>query len=702
MNEDYIHACIGFRRMDTIKRHLSTLYQDSIKLDTSPTDAVLDQGDLATLRKTARNTTPVPRSPTFGDVVHMDIVFGPEVALANVHYGLLFNDRHSRMTYIYPLHNLTTDIPKQLDAFFAHLGFLPKRLITDFDLKLFGGKAWDHLNKFHIHVNAAPASRQDRNGLAKRHWQTVTAMVRNWLASAELPGKFWFLAVKHAAEICSYFPLQLEDTTWTTPLALAHGIKSDLRVLFKVFGSAAVHRERVGDTRLGKFESQSVPMITVGKCPNSPGLQVYNPANGTFCSSIDYKFQNHVTSGAYFGMRYQPGVMIYRLDETTSVFAPKYQLDSPVYVHTHSPPSLATVIGIPTYYTPDIYNVVFKDGSISEYTESLLSAAPISSSTSTPTLLPSWVKGGANATLFLHSMSKPRHGTLQVDENNEWHFYAGKSTVGKPLPDLSAQIQSLLDTGKIFRGHTKFRTVYDTRAQVGLQDCVLRHVSTYGLTSLLPPTSLKAHSKMNSNDKAIWAAAYDEEFDGLESLPTWEVLSEEQFRQLGTSHKALPTMAIATIKYDVNNRPKRAKYPLVVLGNLDYHTWSKEATAAPVMSQLELHLLTSLAVYHCRILKNCDVKQAFIQSTLPADEEYFLRPPPGCPRSKPGQYWRLLRSLYGLKRAPKLWYGMLFSHLLSMGLKQSPIRPCLFTGVIIPGEPPIYVGIYVDDIIWMT
>jgi len=367
-------------------------------------------------------------------------------------------------------------------------------------------------------------------------------------------------------------------------------------------------------------------MIGVRKCPNSTGLQFYNPANGTFCSSIDYKFQHHVTSGAYFGMHYQPGVVIYRLDETTSIFAPKFQLDSPVYVNTHSPPSIATVIGIPTYHSPDIYTVVFKDGSISEYTASLLSAASTSSSIATPTLLPSWVKGGANATLFLHSMSKPRHGTLQLQEDNEWHFCAGKSTVGTPLPDLAANIQSLLDTGQIFKGHTKFKTVYDTRAQLGLWDCVLRHVSAHGLTSLIAPTSLKAHSKLSFNDRAIWDAAYDEEFDGLESLPTWEVLSEEQFHQLGIAHKALPTMAIATFKYDANNKPKRAKYRLVVLGNLDYHTWSKEATAAPVMSQLELRLLTSLAVYHRRVLKNCDVKQAFIQSTLPENEEYLFTP----------------------------------------------------------------------------
>ncbi len=161
-------------------------------------------------------------------------------------------------------------------------------------------------------------------------------------------------------------------------------------------------------------------------------------------------------------------------------------------------------------------------------------------------------------------------------------------------------------------------------------------------------------------------------------------------------------MAIATIKYDANNKPKRAKYRIVVLGNLDYHTWSKEDTAAPVLSHLELRLLTSLAVFHKRVLKNCDVKQAFIQSSLPKNEEYFLRPPVGCPRSKPGQYWRLLQSLYGLKRAPKLWYQMLSNHLKAMGLKCCEHSLCLFTGVLIPGEPPIYVGIYVDDIIYFS
>jgi hypothetical protein len=224
----------------------------------------------------------------------------------------------------------------------------------------------------------------------------------------------------------------------------------------------------------------------------------------------------------------------------------------------------------------------------------------------------------------------------------------------------------------------------------------------HGFQQLLAPTSLKHLNKLPSSDQTIWREAYDEEFDGLSSIPTWEIISEEQFKQLNKSVKPLPSMAIDTIKYDANNKPKRAKYRIVMLGNLDYHLWSREFTAAPVMSQLELLILTSIAVYHKQPLKNCDVKQAFVQSSLPSGEEYYVKPPVGCPPSAPGTYWHLIRSLYGLHRAPKLWFDKLSGHLKSMGLTSSDSSPCLFVGTLIPGEAPIYIGIYVDDIIYFS
>jgi len=508
--------------------------------------------------------------------------------------------------------------------------------------------------------------------------------------------------------VCNYFPYRLEDgSSTTTPFELAHHCKPDLRVLFKLFSLAAVKRERIGDNTLSKFDSQSIPMIAVGQCPHSDGVQFFNPTNGTLVSSIDYTLLHNTTSGARFGCTYQPGTFIYHLDESATIDQPKFALDSEVLIHTHSPPHVAKIIGIPSYDRPNIYTVLFSDGSISEYSDQndIIEASPAPQQLKTFSLLPSWIQDAANATLFLTHMSKPRHGKLYLNSLDQWVFCPGNSkdlSHGIELPDLSSTYQTLVDTGQLFRGHTKFKCVYNTRSQVQLRTSILRHVSAHGLTSLVAPSSLKAHSTMSPSDKIIWDDAYFEEFDGLSSLPTWEVLTEKQFKELSNGVKALPSMAIATIKYDAFNRPRRAKYCIVVLGNHDNHTWSKDSTAAPVMSQLDLRLFTSLAVSHRRDLKNCDIKQAFVHSSLPETETYFVRPPHGCPRSPSGTYWRLLHSLYGLRRAPKLWFEKLSNHLLSMGLKNYPNSPCIFVGSLIPGQAPIYVGIYVDDIIYFS
>ncbi len=137
-------------------------------------------------------------------------------------------DQFSQMTYLYPLQNLRTDIKKQMEAFFAHIDLIPKRLISDFDTKMIGGTAHEYLNSLLVHVNAAPSYCQDKNGLVERHWQTMVSMARNWLASVELPSSFQFYALCHAAEVCNYFPYKLEDGSYTTPFELAYKTKPDL------------------------------------------------------------------------------------------------------------------------------------------------------------------------------------------------------------------------------------------------------------------------------------------------------------------------------------------------------------------------------------------------------------------------------------------------------------------------------------------
>ena len=37
-----------------------------------------------------------------------------------------------------------------------------------------------------------------------------------------------------------------------------------------------------------------------------------------------------------------------------------------------------------------------------------------------------------------------------------------------------------------------------------------------------------------------------------------------------------------------------------------------------------------------------------------------------------------------------------------IGLNQCKNDPCIYHGVLIPGQPPLYLGIYVDDIVYFS
>ena len=135
---------------------------------------------------------------------------------------------------------------------------------------------------------------------------------------------------------------------------------------------------------------------------------------------------------------------------------------------------------------------------------------------------------------------------------------------------------------------------------------------------------------------------------------TWEYITEDKYQALRPIvGNALPSMAISKVKTDENGSPLRAKYHIVVLGNLDLHKWKNSDCFAPVLSSLELKLLVALAVQLCCIPKTGDVSQAFLQSVLPEDKKYIIQPPKGCPIIPSKTYLILKKILYGLKRSPR-------------------------------------------------
>eukprot|EP00957_Ditylum_brightwellii_P020877 1574588-Ditylum_brightwellii.AAC.1 len=95
-----------------------------------------------------------------------------------------------------------------------------------------------------------------------------------------------------------------------------------------------------------------------------------------------------------------------------------------------------------------------------------------------------------------------------------------------------------------------------------------------------------------NHDKALWESAYDEEYYDLQDHPAWSVIDATTHQKIKPIvGNALTSMAISTIKYDQDGKPKHVKWRIVALGNLDPHTWSSEEVFTPVMPMLELEVL---------------------------------------------------------------------------------------------------------------
>ncbi|GAU22715.1 hypothetical protein TSUD_138390 [Trifolium subterraneum] len=174
------------------------------------------------------------------------------------------------------------------------------------------------------------------------------------------------------------------------------------------------------------------------------------------------------------------------------------------------------------------------------------------------------------------------------------------------------------------------------------------HVSK--VTHTLEPTSYSEACKHE-----CWQKAMDTELDALTKTGTWVIVD------LPPLAKPIGSKWVYKVKYKADGTIERYKARLVAKG----------------YNQVE------------------DVNNAFLHGDLA--EDVYMTIPDGISPSKPGQVCKLLKSLYGLKQASRMWYEKLTSLLLDEGYTQSTTDYSLFTLQTSSSFTALLV--YVDDII---
>ena len=160
------------------------------------------------------------------------------------------------------------------------------------------------------------------------------------------------------------------------------------------------------------------------------------------------------------------------------------------------------------------------------------------------------------------------------------------------------------------------------------------------------PTSYE--EAMSGPDAEHWQAAIQDEIASLKSCAVWKVIVASA---IAPGAKAIPTKWVFKIKGDGHGHIARFKARLVVCGYRQKFGRDYDLTFAPVAHAASIRLVLSLAVTHNLVLRQYDVKTAFLYGILPERHKVYLRPPTGV-KVPVGHILQLVKAMYGLKQAP--------------------------------------------------
>ncbi|CAI7919452.1 unnamed protein product [Closterium sp. NIES-53] len=184
-------------------------------------------------------------------------------------------------------------------------------------------------------------------------------------------------------------------------------------------------------------------------------------------------------------------------------------------------------------------------------------------------------------------------------------------------------------------------------------------------------------------------AAMEEEIRSLINMGTWELVE----RPPGVN--IMKNRWVLTTKYHVDDTDEREKARLVVKGFTQVYGADYDETFAPVGSYVTLRIFLSIAAVLNLNLMQLNMKNAFLQSKL--DLVLYMSQPDYF-NDGTGRVCKLLKSLYGLKQSPLLWYLALNDVLVGAGWKKIQVDEALYFKVGKDGVA-CWVLVYVDDLL---
>ncbi|KAL8115253.1 hypothetical protein AgCh_021912 [Apium graveolens] len=191
------------------------------------------------------------------------------------------------------------------------------------------------------------------------------------------------------------------------------------------------------------------------------------------------------------------------------------------------------------------------------------------------------------------------------------------------------------------------------------------------------------------DDSVQWKLAVDEEMSSLEKNESWTLT------ELPAGKKALQNKWVFKIKGE-HDGSKRYKTRLVVKGYQQKKGIDYTDIFSPVVKMTTVRIMLSIVVADELHLEQLDVKTAFLHDDL--EEDIYMVQPEGFQVSrKENLVCKLIKSLHGLKQAPRQWYLNFVSFMMKNGYTRSAMdHYCYFKQF---DSSYIILLLYVDDML---
>jgi hypothetical protein len=210
------------------------------------------------------------------------------------------------------------------------------------------------------------------------------------------------------------------------------------------------------------------------------------------------------------------------------------------------------------------------------------------------------------------------------------------------------------------------------------------------LAEIETPSNYK--QAMNSPDAATWKEAVKAEHKSLVDNGTFKVVN----RPIGK--KTITSRHVFKVKTDDTGAVSKFKARLVARGFLQTKGVDYFENFSPTLRADSLRYLIATAARLGMKAIHLDVETAFLNGKL--SEEIYMEIPEGWEGlDRKTQVFLLLKSIYGLKQASRIWNELFTEEIKGLGYIQSAADPCIFIKYDNNGNPIAFIGIFVDDCI---